>query len=155
MALAYFLANRVDGAEALVNAARPDLFDSPPNPVAANDVTNALLAAGILEAKGETDRARSLLDEVDATLAESGSDVPGARFTPVIRALGREDYAAAAAALRTAREAGALSAWWIFLAPAFEADLENLEFATAFLELESEVAEQREAYLADPTLSAL
>ncbi len=155
MALAYYLAEEIDGAEALVNAVRPDLFASPPNPIAPEDITNALLAAGILEARGELQRAREVLDAVGETLAESPSDIPGAKFTPIIRALGRGDYEGATAAMHAARESGQLQAWWIFLTPIFEQDMQNVGFAAAFADLTDEITRQRESYLANPDIAPL
>jgi TolB-like protein/tetratricopeptide (TPR) repeat protein len=150
MGSAYFLANRIDAARTLYESVRPDLFASPPHPVASDDITNALVAAGILTESGETELARELVAQVEATLAEFPGAVSGSEFTPTIIALSREDYATAAETLLTSTESGAIQSWWIFLAPRLARDMEDPGFAEAFAAVRAEIERQREAYLANP-----
>ena len=152
MGTAFFLANRLQEARTLYESARPDLFTEPPPELVLNDIPDALVAAGILHAGGETERAVSLTEAIEAALTEVPGAYPGAAFTPTVLALERGNYSEAAEALLASSETGAMRSWWIFLAPAFERDLENPEFAATFGELQAVIERQREAYLASPEL---
>lgn len=152
MGQAYFLGNQISDARALIEGSRPDLFVMPPNPVAPFDITTALIIAGIYEAQGNVEDARQMLQAVDASRATMPYVITGGEFAPTIEALGRQDYEAAA---RSLKEPVMLHVWWVFLSPVFEQDRENSVFAAAVEGLRNEIARQREAYLASPTLAPL
>lgn len=155
MGTAYFLANRVDDARRLYESVRPDLFETPLIALTPNDVTDALVVAGILQESGETERARQMIAALEDVLAEAPGQASAAPFTPTVLALGRGDYRSAVDALLAATETGAMRSWWIFLTPSFDRDRENLEFAQAVDALSEEIERQRESYLANPELPLL
>ena len=155
MGTAYFLANRVEEARSIYESVRPDLFAVPPAELTPNDVTEALVVSGILQADGEMERAQQMLAALNDILAESPGHGAAVPFTPVVLALGRGDYTAAAEALPAATETGVMQSWWVFFTPSFERDRENLEFATALDTMSEKIARQREAYLANPDLPLL
>ena len=155
MGTAYLLANRVAEARELYESVRPDLFEVPLVDLTPSDITDALVVAGILEADGETERAREMAEALESMIADSPDRASYAAFTPTILALARGDYHAAAKALPVATETGAMHSWWIFFTPSFALDRENLEFASALNAMSEEIARQREAYIADPELPLL
>ena len=77
MGQSYFLGNQIAEARARIEAARPDMFVSPPNPVAPFDIMMALIIAGIYEAEGNVEDAEEMLEAVEVTRAE----VPGTAKT--------------------------------------------------------------------------
>ncbi|MEM7612894.1 MAG: tetratricopeptide repeat protein [Pseudomonadota bacterium] len=152
MGQSYFLGNQIAEARALIEAARPDMFVSPPNPVAPFDIMMALIIAGIYEAEGNVEDAEEMLEAVEVTRAEVPYIITGGEFAPTIEALGDGDYESAA---RTLTEPAMLHVWWVFLSPVFERDRENVVFSAAVSGLSEEITRQREAYLASPTLAPL
>ncbi|MFK8054183.1 MAG: tetratricopeptide repeat protein [Woeseiaceae bacterium] len=152
MGQAYFLANRISESRTLIEAARPDLFVMPPNPVAPFDITTALIVAGIYEAEGNIEDAQQMLRAVETSRATMPYVITGGEFAPTIAALGQQDYEAAA---RSLNEPVMLHVWWVFLSPVFDKDRENPIFAAALEALRDEIARQREAYLASPALAPI
>ena len=149
---AYFLAGRVDEARSLYESGRPELFATPLMEITPKDLSDVLVVSGILFEGGEIERAREITAALEAMLAESPGPASFLAFTPSVLALERGDYAAAAQALRAATETGAMQSWWVFLAPSFDADLENPQFAAAIDTLQKEIDRQRESYLANSSL---
>ena len=152
MGQAYFLGNRITESRSLLQAAKPYLFELPPAPVALNDITTALIVAGIYEAEGQITEARQMLEAVATARAALPNEMTGGEFAPAIAAIGRNDYEAAA---RSLDEPKLLSAWWVFLTPVFEQDRQDATFGAAVERMRERVSQQRAAYIAQPALAPL
>ncbi len=152
MGTAYFLADDLANARAIIAADRPELFESPAPSLGPFEVTLALVVVSLLEDAGELDKAIALLTEVERTAASVPGRTTVAEYADVMTALARDDDAGAAEALRAAMAIGDIQNWWVFRAPVFASALEGPQFAQAFAELEAEIARQRADYEAQPDL---
>ncbi|MEM6818021.1 MAG: tetratricopeptide repeat protein [Pseudomonadota bacterium] len=152
MGQAFFLGGRIDEARLLLESERPELFATPAPAVKLSEITTALIAAGILEADGDIEQAGQLLAAIKTALAAVPFELTGGEFAPTMEALALGDFEAAA---NSVRDPKLLSVWWVFVTPVFERDLENPIFAAAIAEMKTKVDDQREAYLAYPSLAPL
>lgn len=152
MVTGYFLAARYDHARELLGAMRPDLLGTPVPEVEPQDMTLALIASALILDQGRVEDARALITAIEDAYDSAYGQGSGAELTSVMVALGRDDYAGAAAALEASIRRGDIQNWWVFRAPAFADAAAQPEFAAALGKLESEISRQREDYFAMPDL---
>lgn len=147
LAMAYAEVGQHARASALMQEIAPQYFGTGPVDIQQRDLRTALIAAYILWVNGDEARADFLFDEALGAM-EGLHRVRGVDygiFDVTVHAI-REESEAAIAALRDAIDTGWRAGWWQLRGPVFDSMKSESEWNQLVIELEADIARQRQWY---------